>query len=185
LDIIMKSAMDAARTVKRLQDFVRKRDDWPESVADLNEAIRAAAEMTRPRWKSEAEASGVHIELVVEHGERQPLVSGVETELHEILINNAFDAMPDGGKIILSPTNTAGGPRVSVRDTGPGMSPETKERGVQSPFSPPKGEQGTGSEVSFTLPTSDIVDVKWSRLRSPRSARQTFSSLKTNPTWRG
>lgn len=198
VDIIMKSAMGAAQTVKRLQDFARKRDDRPVSVADLNEAVRVAAEMTRPRWKSEAEASGLHIELIVEPGAKHPFVSGVETELHEILvnlINNALDAMPDGGKIVLNTEDTAGGPRVSIKDTGTGMSPETRARAFE-PFFSTKGEQGTGmglsmvfgiikryggsigieseegagTEISFTLPPSDISDVKGDETEIPSAA---------------
>lgn len=209
LDIIMKSAMGAAQTVKRLQDFARKRDDRPVSVADLNEVIRAAAEMTRPRWKSEAEASGLHIELAVEPGAKHPLVSGVETELHEILINlinNALDAMPDGGKIVLSTKDTAGGPRVSIKDTGTGMSPETSARAFE-PFFSTKGEQGTGmglsmvfgivkryggsigieseegagTEISFTLPPSDIVDVKGNEAAIPSAGPASILIVEDEP----
>ncbi|MBT3821173.1 MAG: response regulator [Nitrospinaceae bacterium] len=209
LDIIMKSAMGAAQTVKRLHDFARKRDDRPASVADLNEAIQAAAEMTRPRWKSEAEASGLQIDLAIRPEARHSLVSGVESELHEILINlinNALDAMPGGGNIVLSTEDTNGGPRVSIKDTGTGMSPETSARAFE-PFFSTKGEQGTGmglsmvfgiikhyggsigieseagvgTEISFTLPPSNIVDEKRTETAIPSAGPANILIIEDEP----
>jgi signal transduction histidine kinase len=186
VDIILKSAMSAAGTVKRLQDFARKREDRPASVADLNEVIREAAEITSPRWKSEAEAGGIPLEFIVEPLARKPLVSGVDTELHEILINlinNALDAMPEGGRITLITEDTPEGPRVVLADNGHGMSAEVRARAFE-PFFSTKGESGTGmglsmafgivkryggsiaieseegagTRISFSLPSSEFVE---------------------------
>jgi PAS domain S-box-containing protein len=142
IDIIQKFAMSAAQTVKRLQDFSRKREDRPVGVADLNVVIREVAEMTSPRWKSEAEAEGVPFEFIVRPLAKRPLVPGVEAELHEILINlinNSLDAMPEGGRLFVTTEDTREGPRVSVKDNGAGMTPEVKARAFE-PFFSTKGE---------------------------------------------
>ncbi|MEE9256736.1 MAG: response regulator, partial [bacterium] len=153
IDFIQKSAMSAAQTVKRLQDFSRKREDRPVGVADLNVVIREVAEMTSPRWRSEAEAGGVPFEFIVRPLARRPLVSGVETELHEVLINlinNSLDAMPGGGRLFVTTEDTRDGPKVSVKDNGAGMTPEVKARAFE-PFFSTKGEQGTGMGLSMVF----------------------------------
>ncbi len=153
LDIIRKSAMSAAHTVKRLQDFARKREDRPLGHADVNHVIRDAAEMTKPRWQSEAETQGITIEMALRPYAANSVVDGEETELQEILINliiNALDAMPEGGRITISSKDTPEGPRVSVRDTGAGMLPEVRERAFE-PFFSTKGEEGTGMGLSMVF----------------------------------
>lgn len=153
LDIIQKSAMGAAHTVRRLQDFARKREDRPLGYADVNDVIRDAAEMTRPQWKSEADAEGKTIEMAIRPLASHSTVNGEEASLQEVLINliiNAIDAMPDGGRITIATEDTPEGPRISVQDTGIGMPPNVRERAFE-PFFSTKGEQGTGMGLSMVF----------------------------------
>ncbi|MEE9241332.1 MAG: ATP-binding protein [bacterium] len=153
LDIIQKSAMSAAHTVKRLQDFARKREDRPLGWADVNNVIRDAAEMTKPQWQSEAEARGITVDMALRPNAAHSIVNGDEAELQEILINliiNSLDAMPAGGRITISSEDTPEGPRLSVRDTGGGMPPNVRERAFE-PFFSTKGEEGTGMGLSMVF----------------------------------
>lgn len=153
LDIIQKSALSAAHTVKRLQDFARKREDRPLGWANVNDVIRDAAKMTNPQWQSEAEARGITIEMALRPNAAHSIVNGEETELQEILINliiNSIDAMPEGGRITISSEDTPEGPRVSVRDTGTGMPPGVRKHAFE-PFFSTKGEEGTGMGLSMVF----------------------------------
>jgi signal transduction histidine kinase/CheY-like chemotaxis protein len=146
LRLIIKTAKDGAKTVKRIQDFARQRRDHDFQPVSMDQVLLDVREITRPRWKNTAEASNVHISLELQLGSDNTLVMGDESELREVLVNmvfNAVDAMPQGGAITLS-TRTAGDRlEVSVRDTGLGMSDEVRPR-VFDPFFTTKGKAGMG-----------------------------------------
>ena len=151
LEIIEKAAHDGANTVRRLQDFARKGEDRPTETVRLNDIVSDVIEMTRPRWKDEAELLGVPLEVGFDARAEKDPVRGKGSELREVLINlvhNALDAMPDGGRLALATENVEGDVVVSVTDTGIGMSPETLER-AQEPFFTTKGDRGTGLGLSM------------------------------------
>ena len=63
LNIIIKTAEDGAKTVKRIQDFARQRRDHDFGLISIDQILLDASEITRPRWKNCAEASNIHIRL--------------------------------------------------------------------------------------------------------------------------
>jgi C4-dicarboxylate-specific signal transduction histidine kinase len=104
LDIIIKTAEDGAKTVKRIQDFARQRRDHDFELVSIDQILMDASEITRPRWKNCAEASNIHITLDLQIGSNA-MVMGDDSELREVLVNmvfNAIDAMPEGGTLSLS-----------------------------------------------------------------------------------
>ncbi|MBI4240831.1 MAG: GAF domain-containing protein, partial [Candidatus Rokubacteria bacterium] len=56
LRVIEKAAMDGARTVRRVQEFTRMRRAGAVQAVDLNHVVEEVVEVTRSRWKDEAEA---------------------------------------------------------------------------------------------------------------------------------
>ena len=145
LEIIIKSAQGGARTVKRIQDFARQRRDKDFAPVVLDQLLIDASEITRPRWKNQAEARGVEIvfDLQAESG---AVVLGDEPELREVLVNllfNAVDAMPAGGRLSLRSEVEGGGAAVTISDTGVGMAPEVRARAFD-PFFTTKGVNGMG-----------------------------------------
>ncbi len=154
LNIIVKTAEDGARTVKRIQDFARQRRAHDFEPVSIDQILFDVSEVTRPRWKDLAEASNVQITLDVQiHSKAK--VMGDESELREVLVNmvfNAVDAMPGGGRLTLAAEDVGDTVVISVGDTGTGMAPEVKSR-IFDPFFTTKGKagMGLGLAVSFGI----------------------------------
>jgi signal transduction histidine kinase/CheY-like chemotaxis protein len=152
LDIIIKTAEDGAKTVKRIQDFARQRRDHNFELVSVDQILMDASEITRPRWKNCAEASNVHIKLQL-HIESNAMVMGDDSEMREVLVNmvfNAIDAMPEGGTLSLT-TRTAGDSVIiKVVDTGVGMYPEVRSK-IFDPFFTTKGKAGLGLGLAVSF----------------------------------
>ncbi|HEX8138842.1 MAG TPA: ATP-binding protein [Pyrinomonadaceae bacterium] len=145
LRIIIKTAKDGAKTVKRIQDFARQRRDHDFAPLAVDQLLFDVSEITRPRWKDRAEASNVHISLELQI-RSNALVMGDGSELREVLVNmvfNAVDAMPQGGTLTLSAEEVEGSIEIAVSDTGTGMSEEVRSR-IFDPFFTTKGKAGLG-----------------------------------------
>lgn len=152
LDIIIKTAEDGAKTVKRIQDFARQRRDHNFELVSIDHILMDASEITRPRWKNCAEASNIHIKVDL-HIESNAMVMGDDSELREVLVNmvfNAIDAMPEGGTLSLT-TRTAGDSVIiTVVDTGVGMYPEVRSK-IFDPFFTTKGKAGLGLGLAVSF----------------------------------
>jgi signal transduction histidine kinase/ActR/RegA family two-component response regulator len=154
LRIIIQTAEDGAKTVKRIQDFARQRRDQDFVPIDVDQLMLEVAEITRPRWKDSAEARNVHIKLVRQIGSNA-VIMGDAGELREVLVNmvfNAVDAMPDGGTLTLSTREAGDDVLLTVEDTGTGMTEEVRSR-IFDPFFTTKGKagMGLGLAVSFGI----------------------------------
>lgn len=154
LNIIIKTAEDGAKTVKRIQDFARQRRDHDFEPVAISQILTDVSEITSPRWKDQAEASNVHITLNLQ-AHSAAKVMGDESELRDVLVNlvlNAVDAMPHGGTLTLATHNAGDSVVVSVADTGTGMSSEVRSR-IFDPFFTTKGKagMGLGLAVSFGI----------------------------------
>jgi signal transduction histidine kinase/ActR/RegA family two-component response regulator len=154
LNIIIKTAEDGAKTVKRIQDFARQRRDHDFEPVSIDQILFDVSEITRPRWKDRAEASNVQITLDLQIRSKAK-VMGDESELREVLVNmvfNAVDAMPEGGALTLAAEDVDGSVIISVGDTGHGMPAEVKSR-IFDPFFTTKGKagMGLGLAVSFGI----------------------------------
>lgn len=154
LNIIIKTAEDGAKTVKRIQDFARQRRDHDFEAVAIDSILFDVSEITRPRWKDRAEASNVQITLDLQiHSKTK--VMGDESELREVLVNmvfNAVDAMPNGGNLTLAAEDVGESVVILVGDNGTGMLPEVKSR-IFDPFFTTKGKagMGLGLAVSFGI----------------------------------
>jgi signal transduction histidine kinase/ActR/RegA family two-component response regulator len=151
LRIIIQTAEDGAKTVKRIQDFARQRRDQDFVLIDVDQLMLEVAEITRPRWKDHAEAANVHIKLVRQIGSNAAIM-GDAGELREVLVNmvfNAVDAMPDGGTLTLSTHDGVEEVVLKVTDTGTGMGEDVRSR-IFDPFFTTKGKAGMGLGLSVS-----------------------------------
>ena len=152
LEIIIKTAEDGAKTVKRIQDFARQRRDHNFELVSVDQLILDASEITRPRWKNCAEASNIHITLNLQISSNG-MVMGDDSELREVLVNmvfNAIDAMPEGGTLSLTTRTVDDSVIIQVIDTGVGMYPEVRSR-IFDPFFTTKGTAGLGLGLAVSF----------------------------------
>ena len=147
---MIDAAQDATHVVSRLREFYRPAtcNDLREPV-NLNETVEQAVALTAPKWKGKSRADGVQIEVLTNLHASAP-VAGNAAELREVLTNlifNAVDAMPNGGKIVVSTGMQGTYATVAVSDGGTGMSEDDRARCLE-PFFTTKGERGTGLGLS-------------------------------------
>jgi signal transduction histidine kinase len=150
--VIEQLANDGAETVKRIQKFARTHRASSEKdfrKLDINAIVAEAVEITKPKWKDEAELKGVQIEIQTELGElTNPM--GDHSEIREVLTNmifNSIDALPDGGKIRIITRMHNDKLEIRVMDNGLGMIEEIRNR-VFEPFFTTKKEKGNGLSLS-------------------------------------
>jgi signal transduction histidine kinase len=148
----METSLDRARDlVERLVAFSRTRLIQTGPV-DLTELLAGQAPLLR-------EVLGEGVRLNVDAPGAPVLVLGDAASLEQLLTNlayNARDAMPDGGNLWLRLESVAGKDalapgtaRITVRDTGIGMAPETRRR-LFEPFFTTKdvgGGMGLGLSI--------------------------------------
>jgi len=131
----------AADLVQRLLAFSRPQSAGAREVI-LNELVRNFEKML-------ARVLGSAIQLDVSLDPRVGVIHADPGQIEQVLMNlavNAKDAMPEGGRLKIETTPIAGAGRVrlSVSDTGTGMSPEVLTR-IFEPFFTTKPEgKGTG-----------------------------------------
>ena len=151
LQVINSSGQDAANVVRRMREFGRQRaPDQDFQSVDLPKVIQQTILLTQPRWKDQAQAAGRSIRIDTDVPPVPPIV-GIESELRELLTNlifNAVDALADTGTITVSVAADGDAVRLSVRDTGGGMTEEVRRRCLE-PFFTTKGKQGTGLGLSM------------------------------------
>ena len=120
---------------------------------------------TRPRWEEKIAHESRPLELRLDL-QATEFPQGRPAALTEVLTNlilNAMDAMPHGGTLTIATHHTAGRDvRVTVADTGIGMSESVRQR-IFEPFFSTKGEGGLGSG-----PVDGLLDRAAPRGRDPR-----------------
>jgi signal transduction histidine kinase len=134
----------ASDVVDRIGSLIKKAPPRKE-VVDLNAAILEVTALTG----SEAVKTGVTVSTQL--APQFPRVQGDRVQLQQVLLNlivNAIQAMGGSGEgprelqISIDAVPSEGGVRVGVRDTGPGLSPESLSR-LFEPFYTTKPD-GTG-----------------------------------------
>ncbi len=149
LGVIEEAAWRAAETVRRLQSFASIRAEEGRSSLDLNALVTDSVALMRPRWKDEAEARGIRVEVIAEL-EEIPLVLGNAADLRELVTNlilNALEAMPESGRITLATRRLDDSVELVVVDTGIGMHEDVRRRAFD-PFFTTRSPERAGLGLS-------------------------------------
>lgn len=157
LEEIRQAGLQAASLTKQLLAFSRKERLQPQ-VLDLNPLIQSMEDMLHS-------AIGADIGLTLSYADDLCEVEVDPDQMQQVilnLINNARDAMPDGGLLSItteravigaSDVEVEGVPagewaRLCVSDTGTGMDPATRQRIFEPFFSTKDRGHGTGLGLS-------------------------------------
>jgi signal transduction histidine kinase len=135
------------RALREMTAFARRRGEEATHVA-VDVAVSDALRMVR----HDPRARRIRIETGIE--EALPSLWMVEDHLVMLLVNlfiNAFDAMPEGGRLaVRARLARSSGERIvlEVEDTGAGMTKDVLERAMEPLFTTKGGGQGTGLGLS-------------------------------------
>lgn len=153
LEMIEQITLQGAETVKRVQDFTRIRKDHPTNAVDVNALIRNAVEMTKPKWKYEAETLGVPVDVELLLGDVPP-TTGNPSELTQVVSNlvfNAVEAMPRGGRVVITSRRDGDAIAIGIADTGVGMSKATQGHIFEPFFTTKETGQGLGMSIVYGI----------------------------------
>ena len=145
-----RAALDGVDTVRRIQEFTKKKSQGRTTSLHINSVVSEVVEMMRPVWQDGANAQGRTVKVDLDLAD-DVVVSGHGPEMREVLINillNAIQAMPDGGDIRVSTGLRDDQGWVRIADTGVGMQEEVRNR-VFDPFFTTRGVEGTGLGMSI------------------------------------
>lgn len=156
LELLLQAAQDGARRIHRLQSYSASgKAESGRKPLNINSLVQEVVEIARPRFEEEAQLRGIHYDLDVSLGEVKAVL-GDQAALREVilnLINNALDAMPEGGKLTIQTSSKGNKARILVSDTGSGIPPEIQKK-IFEPFFTTKGQKGNGLGLSIA---NDIV----------------------------
>jgi C4-dicarboxylate-specific signal transduction histidine kinase len=163
LSLIVKEGNRAGEVVKRVRALIKKVPARKDAVA-IDDAILEVIALTR------AEAAKNSVSVRTQFAEGLPRVQGDRVQLQQVMLNlivNAIQAMSGIGEgvrelqISIEAVPSEGDVRVGVRDTGPGLNPESLSR-LFEPFNTTKPE-GMGMGLSICR---SIIEAHGGRLRA-------------------
>jgi len=147
LRIIGDECQRAKAILKRLLRFSAPSKGQTREV-DINASLEMVVGMMEPQLKWS------HVEIRRAYAEHLPPVSIDEPQMQEVfmnLINNAREAMPDGGTLSVSTALVNGRLRLDFRDTGIGISEEA-QKSIFDPFFTTKEDgSGLGLPVCYAI----------------------------------
>lgn len=164
---INNAVADGTEIVRRMHEFVHTDRDTTEFIPlDMRDIVKQAIDLTMPRWKDTAQAKGVNYDIDTEGISEVAPVLGKLSELREVLvniINNALDAMHNGGNLSFRTWGDDKNVFVSISDTGKGMDEDVQKR-IFDPFFSTRSPEGKGLGMSISYGTitrhGGKIDVK-------------------------
>lgn len=137
----------AVDVIERLWSLVRREAPRGESVS-LNDVCASVARLVR------TDAALRHTRLELDLDPALPRVTGDPVQLQQMVLNlvmNGLDAAGENGEprevVVRTATPTDGVVQLAVRDSGPGLSPDTKSHLFESFFSTKKHGLGMGLAI--------------------------------------
>jgi PAS domain S-box-containing protein len=174
LSHIVKEGNRAGEVVARIRALIKKAPARKDAVA-INDAILEVIALTR------AEAANNSVSVRTQLAEGLPRVQGDQVQLQQVLLNliiNAIEAMRDVGEeereLLISTCNEPDGVSVEVRDSGPGLAPETLDRVFEAFYTTKPGGLGMGLSICRSIIEAHNGQL-WARASLPRGASFQFA----------
>jgi PAS domain S-box-containing protein len=174
-DRIVKDSSRAGNVVARIRESIKKAPPRRDRL-ELNGAIGEVIDLTR------AEAAKDRVLVRTNLDENLPAVRGDRVQLQQVILNlivNAFEAMrnvSEGARELLISTGRAesGDVLVSVRDSGPGLTPEVSERLFEFFHTTKQGGLGLGLSICRSIIEAHGGRL-WASANAPRGAAFQFT----------
>lgn len=144
LHALAEGAKRTAEIIKDLQGYSGVTQSEKEMI-DINSCIDSSLNLLRNKYKN-------RIEIIKSYGE-VPMISVYRRKISQVFMNiliNAIRAIQDRGKIYISTKREDRQVLISIKDTGTGMSDETKSR-MFEPFFTTDPIDGTGLGMPISL----------------------------------
>ncbi len=149
LGIVNTQSDRIRKLVDRLLKFARKTPPALEKI-NINDIIESALPLV-----SYHKLPTVNIEMEKDLAEGLPVVKGDLNQLQEVFVNlflNAYQAMPQGGKLSIKTSNFQNlYAQIKISDTGCGISPQNLKNIFMPFFSTKKDGTGLGLSVCYNI----------------------------------
>ncbi|MEE9514875.1 MAG: response regulator, partial [Candidatus Brocadiales bacterium] len=158
LNAIRKVTQDGAEIIHKMYESTRPKADSSRFVpVNMHGLIQDEVDFSRPMWKEMAQARGITFDIDLGGLKKVPTIEADPSELRstlENIINNALDAMPEGGCLSFSSWRDGDCVCVSISDTGVGMLKEARES-IFEPFFSTKtsADSGLGMSIVYSIIT--------------------------------
>ncbi len=155
IQLMLQAAQDGATSIRRLQDIIAQKSEFHEfTLVNLNKLVEEVIESLRPKFEREAQSRGIHYDLALQLTPVRP-IHGDAVSLREAILNivqNALEAMPNGGKLSVQTSDKDNKVLLFISDTGVGIPPEIQKK-IFEPFFTTKGNRGNGLGLSIVAET--------------------------------
>ncbi|SHH69454.1 PAS domain S-box protein [Bradyrhizobium erythrophlei] len=175
LEAIVEAGHRTGEVVDRIRGLIKKAPPRQECL-DINAGIREVIEFTR----GELVKNGISIQADLADG--LPLIEGDRVQLQQVILNlivNAIEAMSgasDGTRELLVSSRKAepGRVLVGVRDSGPGLAPETLDHVFDAFYTTKPGGLGMGLSICRSIIEAHSGRL-WASANLPRGASFQFA----------
>jgi signal transduction histidine kinase len=146
-DLMLRDIAHAADRISELVQAVKSYSHMDQAPVHEPTDLHEGLDSTLTMLGHELRTNG--IEVVRDYSGDLPHVSAVGGQINQVwtnLIDNAADAMPEGGVLTIRtrPDRAGGGACVEIRDTGSGMDAQTLERIWEPFYTTKRVGEGTG-----------------------------------------
>jgi PAS domain S-box-containing protein len=170
LDFIVKSGVQASEVVDRIRALVKKAPPRTDKL-EINEAVLEVIGLTR----NEMAKNGISVRTQL--AESLPAIQGDRVQLQQVILNllinamEAMSAMSEGPRDLLISTakTDSEGVLVAVRDSGPGLAPESVERLFEPFYTTKPGGLGMGLSICRSIIESHHGRL-WATANTPHGA---------------